>query len=152
MDCSVPRTRRFPLSSILVAFLATTCAAQSSRESEVRVVLSAQVEAWNNGDISGYLVGYWESDSTVFLSDGSITRGFNEVAGRYSARYSTREQMGVLSFEELQVRMLSPTTAVAYGIWRLQRTSDAPWGRYTLIVERKKEGWRITHDHTSSGR
>lgn len=125
---------------------------QLSRESEVLAVLSAQQDAWNQGDISGYMSGYWESDSTLFMSDGSLTRGFNEVARRYAVRYSTREQMGVLSFEELQVRMLSPTAAVAYGIWRLKRISDAPWGRFSLIVERKKEGWRITHDHTSSGK
>lgn len=122
------------------------------RVAEVRAVLTAQVEAWNQGDITGYMAGYWKSDSTVFLSDGSIIHGFDEVADRYAKRYATREQMGTLSFEELQVRMLSKSVAVAHGIWRLKRMSDEPWGRFTLIVEKKPEGWRIVHDHTSSGK
>lgn len=122
------------------------------RMADVRAVLTAQVEAWNQGDISGYMAGYWKSDSTIFLSDGSIIRGFDEVAGRYATRYATREQMGTLSFEELQIRLVSKTVAVAHGIWRLKRMSDEPWGRFTLIVERKPEGWRIVHDHTSSGK
>jgi uncharacterized protein (TIGR02246 family) len=125
---------------------------QDTRGSEVRAVLNAQQEAWNRGDIAGYMVGYWRSDSTVFVSDGSITYGYEEVAGRYAARYTTQEQMGVLSFEQLQVRVLSPTVAVANGVWRLKRSADEPWGRFTLIVEKKEEGWRITHDHTSSGK
>ncbi len=122
------------------------------READVRAILTAQVEAWNRGDITGYMAGYWRSDETVFLSDGSLTRGFDEVARRYAARYRTREDMGVLSFEDLEIRFLSSTSAIAHGVWRLRRMSDEPWGRFTLILEKKREGWRITHDHTSSGK
>jgi ketosteroid isomerase-like protein len=123
-----------------------------SREAEVLAVLESQVAAWNRGDIAGYMAGYWRSASTVFVSDGALTKGFDEVAGRYAARYRTREDMGTLAFEDLEVRIIAPTTAVAHGVWRLRRMSDEPWGRFTLIVEKKKEGWRIVHDHTSSGK
>jgi ketosteroid isomerase-like protein len=98
------------------------------------------------------MAGYWRSDQTVFLSDGSKTLGFDEVASRYAARYRTRQDMGTLTFEDLEVRFVSTTTAIVHGIWRLRRTADEPWGRFTLVVEKKKEGWRITHDHTSSGK
>lgn len=117
---------------------------------EIRNVLEAQVEAWNRGDIEGYMQGYWNSDSTEFLSGGSILRGWKNVLERYKKSYGTREKMGRLEFGELTIRMLSSTTAVAHGVWKLFRASDQPWGRFTLIVEKKKEGWRITHDHTSS--
>ena len=135
----------------LLLFVWSSGTPQSTPESEVRTILVVQVAAWNEGHIAGYLDGYWRSDSTTFLSDGSIMRGFDEVAGRYAKRYATRDLMGVLSFEDLEIRMLSPLVAVAHGVWRLKRSSDEPWGRFTLIVEKKKEGWRITHDHTSSG-
>ncbi len=137
---------------VLLALLLVGTPQTDPRVAEVRQVLTAQVEAWNQGDIPGYMAGYWRSDSTLFLSDGSIVHGFDEVEGRYAKRYATRELMGTLSFEELEVRMLSKSTAVAHGIWRLKRMSDEPWGRFTLIVERKSEGWRIVHDHTSSGK
>ncbi len=136
----------------LLALLLVGSPQTDPRIAEVRAVLTAQVEAWNQGDINGYMAGYWRSDSTLFLSDGSIIHGFGEVASRYAKRYATREQMGALSFEDLDVRMLSNSVAVAHGVWRLKRMTDEPWGRFTLIVEKKPEGWRIVHDHTSSGK
>jgi ketosteroid isomerase-like protein len=138
--------------NILFVLIITWLPQKDPREIEVRAVLDAQVEAWNRGDISGYMAGYWRSEKTVFLSDGSKTLGFDEVAGRYAARYRTREDMGILAFEDLEVRFVGATTAIAHGIWRLRRMSDEPWGRFTLVIEKKKEGWRITHDHTSSGK
>jgi uncharacterized protein (TIGR02246 family) len=119
-------------------------------EKEIRKLLEDQVAAWNRGDIEGYMKGYWNSDSTVFNSDGSLTKGYREVLSRYKNSYSTREKMGTLQFRDLVVRPLSPNVAVAMGVWELARSSDKPWGRFTLIIEKKPEGWRVTHDHTSS--
>ena len=113
-------------------------------------MLEEQVQAWNSGSIDGYMRGYWNSDDTRFVSGGTMQKGWKNVLERYKKSYDTREKMGTLEFNELTVRLLSPTTAVANGIWKLHRASDEPWGRFTLIVEKKKEGWRITHDHTSS--
>jgi len=58
--------------------------------------------------------------------------------------------MGTLRFRDFVIQLVSPTIAVAMGIWKLDRDSGKLWGRFTLIVEKKPEGWRITHDHTSS--
>ena len=32
---------------------------------EIRAVIKAQQEAWNRGDIDGFMNGYWRSDQTV---------------------------------------------------------------------------------------
>jgi ketosteroid isomerase-like protein len=116
----------------------------------VRNLLNEQVEAWNAGDVGGYMKGYWESDSTVFVSGGNLTRGYKGVLARYKKSYGTREKMGRLEFQELVLRQPSPTLIIASGIWRLHRKSDLPWGRFTLLIEKKLEGWRIIYDHTSS--
>lgn len=134
----------------LVLLVASSIAFAQSDEEAIRKVLVDQVEAWNKGDIDSYMKGYWDSEETVFLSGGNITRGYQEVLARYKKTYATREMIGMLEFEDLKVRMLGSNDALVSGIWRLTRKSDRPWGRFTLIVERKKEGWRITHDHTSS--
>ena len=123
--------------------------AQSDIES-VRKVLSDQVEAWNRGDIEGFMKGYWNSDSTVFVSGGNLTRGYNQLLARYKKTYGTREKMGRLEFTDLAIRKISSRAAAVTGVFRLYRPNDQPWGRFTLIVEQKREGWRITHDHTSS--
>ncbi len=120
------------------------------QEQSVRKLLADQVEAWNDGNIDGYMKGYWNSDSTVFISGANLTRGYNEVLGRYKKSYNSREKMGKLEFSDLQVRAVSSSVVIATGIWRLIRLKDSPWGRFTLIIERKPEGWRIVYDHTSS--
>lgn len=124
---------------------------RSADSGAVRKVLDDQIVAWNKGDIDGYMRGYWMSDSTVFVSGGSVIRGHQTVTERYKKNYATRELMGVLSFDEVSMRFLSRSTALVSGVWKLKRDKDAPWGRFTLILEKKPEGWRVTHDHTSSG-
>jgi ketosteroid isomerase-like protein len=121
-------------------------------EKAIEKILFDQVAAWNAGDIDGYMKGYWNSDSTVFVSGGNLTRGYSSVLSRYKKSYDTREKMGKLEFAELQVRMITQTLGVATGVWRLHRANDQPWGRFTLLVEKKSEGWRIVHDHTSSAK
>jgi beta-aspartyl-peptidase (threonine type) len=116
----------------------------------VRAVLDAQVEAWNRGDIEGYMAGYWRSEETVFVSGDSLTRGWQTVLARYKKNYDSREKMGTLTFSDLEITPIGNNAAIAIGRWHLQRAKDEPHGRFTLIFRKTKQGWRIVHDHTSS--
>ncbi|MBV9956803.1 MAG: nuclear transport factor 2 family protein [Acidobacteria bacterium] len=118
-------------------------------EQAVRTVLDEQVQAWNRGDIEGFMKGYAKSDETVFVSGDNVTRGWQTVLDRYKKNYDSREKMGVLEFTELEVRPIGEDGAVALGRWRLTRAGDSPHGRFTLIFRRTTDGWRIVHDHTS---
>jgi beta-aspartyl-peptidase (threonine type) len=131
-------------------FLATTLATAQDDLKAVRKLLDDQVQAWNEGDVEGYMKGYWNSDSTTFVSGGTVVKGYAGVLARYKKSYNTREKMGTLSFEELALRQPAAALIIATGIWKLQRTKDKPWGRFTLLIEKKPEGWRIVYDHTSS--
>ena len=140
------------LSLICLLLPATFCSVAFSQEQEeaIEKILLDQVAAWNAGDIDGYMKGYWNSDSTLFLSGGNLTRGYSGVLSRYKKTYDTRNKMGKLEFGELHVRIITQSLGVATGVWRLHRAKDMPWGRFTLLVEKMPEGWRIVHDHTSS--
>ena len=116
---------------------------------EVRAVLDAQVEAWNRGDIEGFMRGYAQSSETVFVSGDTVTRGWQTVLDRYKKGYDSREKMGVLTFSDLEINVLSKDAAVVLGSWQLKRANDTPHGRFTLIFRRTAAGWRIIHDHTS---
>ena len=118
----------------------------------IRSVLRAQQEAWNHGDIDGFMNGYARSPSTVFVSGDEVRRGWETVRARYRQKYSDRAKMGTLSFSDIEVTMLSPDAAVVLGRWRLKRANDEPHGRFTLIFKRLPEGWRIVHDHTSAAK
>lgn len=143
-------------SKVLTLLALLLCCTQGSNGqgaiTHIHAVLQDQVEAWNRGDIEGYMQGYWKSDSTVFVSGSSILYGWKNVLERYKRSYGTKEKMGRLEFHELTIRAVSPTVAIAHGVWKLYRATDAPWGRFTLILEKKQEGWRITHDHTSTAK
>ncbi len=119
---------------------------------QIRSVLRAQQNAWNRGDIDGFMNGYARSASTVFISDDTVRRGWRTVRDRYKEKYSNRAKMGTLSFSNLKIALLSPDSAVVLGSWKLKRAKDRPHGRFTLIFKRLPEGWRIVHDHTSAAK
>ncbi len=130
---------------------AALCAQIPSAEEAIRQVLEQQVEAWNQGDIEGFMEGYLESDSTRFASGNTVYYGWKEVLNRYRQRYATPEAMGILTFSDLDIRVLSDQYALVFGRWSLQRKEDRPSGLFTLLFVRTSRGWRIVHDHTSSG-
>jgi ketosteroid isomerase-like protein len=116
----------------------------------IRAVLDAQRDAWNRGDIEGYMDGYDRSPKTEFVGGDSISHGWQTVLDRYKSKYDSREKMGTLSFSEIEITLLSKDAALVLGRWRLKRASDEPHGTFTLLFRRKRVGWRIVHDHSSS--
>jgi uncharacterized protein (TIGR02246 family) len=141
---------------ILLGFFSVTtiCAAQNRPDAKsmaaVRTVLDAQAAAWNRGDIEAYMDGYDRSPDTVFVSGDRVTRGWQPVLERYKKVYDTREKMGVLTFSDVEVTVLSKDAAIVLGRWHLKRAKDEPHGRFTLLFRKTKAGWKIVHDHTSS--
>jgi ketosteroid isomerase-like protein len=77
-------------------------------------------------------------------------RGWQTVRDRYLKKYSDRAKMGTLTFSDLEIEQLGPDSAVALGRWELKRASDNPHGRFTLILRKTADGWRVVHDHTSA--
>lgn len=120
-------------------------------KSEIRAVMTQQVQGWNTANLQKFMAGYHRSDSVRFVSGGSVTYGWQEMLDRYSRRYPDKAAMGTLKFSEIDIRVLAHDAAVVFGMWRLQRTDDAPWGYFTLLFRKTEEGWRVVHDHTSSG-
>ena len=118
-------------------------------ESAIKTVMNEQAAAWNRGDIDGFMRGYWNSEKLVFASGDDVTRGWQPTLDRYKKNYDSREKMGTLTFSDLEVNILSKDAAVVLGSWSLQRSSDNPKGKFTLIFRKFKDGWRIIHDHTS---
>ncbi len=147
-------------SCLLVAFLAlfllTPCRAQDPHPadpsaSEIAAVLTSQQTAWNRGDIGAFMDGYWNSPDLTFLGSSGISRGWQAVFTRYRQRYPTEAAMGHLDFSDLEIRLLSATSALALGRWHLSLRSEAgdAGGVFTLVFQKFPAGWKIVHDHTS---
>jgi ketosteroid isomerase-like protein len=145
------------VNAILIVVLVTVYASENSAAAPadkpvafaVRGVMDAQQAAWNRGDIDGFMSGYSNSSTTVFVSGDTVTRGWKTVRDRYRKKYSTAEKMGRLSFWDLEIVSLCRDTAIVLGRWELKRPADHPHGRFTLLFRRMPDGWRIVLDHTS---
>jgi ketosteroid isomerase-like protein len=138
-------------SCALVAITVSAAPKQTANAvTEIKAVLKVQQDAWNRGDIDGFMNGYARLASTAFISEDTIRRGWQTVRDRYKKKYSSRAKMGTLTFSDLEITLLSSDWAVASGRWKLKRANDEPHGRFTLILKRLPEGWRIVHDHTSA--
>jgi ketosteroid isomerase-like protein len=119
-------------------------------EQAVRAVLATQQDAWNGGDIEGFMAGYARTDALVFTSGGNIRRGWQETHDKFVARYGAdKETMGKLAFEILGVQPVGADGAVVLGRWSLDGP-NAGAGVFSVILERQRDGWRVIHDHTSS--
>ena len=123
---------------------------QAQNQAAVLRILQLQQIAWNHGDIDGYMDGYWRSHDVVFVSGDAVTRGWQTVHDRYRSKYPDAETMGQLSFSEVEVRMFGYDGAFIFGRWQLDRASDRPHGRVTLVLRKTSGDWTIVHDHTSA--
>jgi len=119
--------------------------------SEIEEVITAQSEAWNRGDLEGFMAGYARMPELVFTSGGEIQRSWDGTLARYQKRYGgDRSSMGTLVFDILEIRPLGSDGAVVLGTWKLTGRDKPAGGVFSLVFERRPEGWRIVHDHTSS--
>ena|SRR6187200_108601 len=123
--------------------------AQKDDEGEIRNLLVQQTEAWNRGDISGFMQTYWQNDSLMFIGKDGITWGWKNTLERYKKGYPDKETMGQLSFEVIQMKKLSAEYFFVVGKWMLKRNAGDLSGYYNLLMKRIKGQWKIIADHSS---
>ena len=117
----------------------------------IKKMLSNQQECWNNGDIDGFMKGYWQSEELIFTSlKHKPAYGWNNTLERYQNSYPTKSSMGKLKFEILDLKLVSKTTASLKGKWELIREKDNPNGIFWLDIDKFDKDWLITKDSTVS--
>ena len=117
----------------------------------IKQVLNTQKECWNNGDIDGFMQGYWNSEELIFTSlSHKPAFGWENTLERYKNSYPTKESMGELKFEFLDLKLISKTTATLKGKWELIRVKDNPNGLFWLDIGKFDNNWLITKDSTIS--
>jgi len=119
-------------------------------ETTIREVFKAGCASWNRGDLDGYLASYWDSEQTVWVSGGSLTRGRKAIVAAYKARFSTPEKMGRITLSELEIDVLTATDAVAFGRWRLDLYGESSKGFFTVQLKKIEGLWFYVSDHSST--
>jgi beta-aspartyl-peptidase (threonine type) len=127
--------------------------AHDEDEEGIKHVLISQINAWNNGNLQGFMNGYWRSPDLTFFSGTDVTKGWEPTLKRYQQRYKGEgKEMGRLEFQDLNFNLIGRQGAVVTGRWQLTMSDGKkPGGLFTLIFKRLPGGWKIVHDHTSGG-
>ncbi|MCC7236258.1 MAG: DUF4440 domain-containing protein [Bryobacterales bacterium] len=124
----------------------------AGQSSAILAVLRQSVADWNRADIPAFMRCYEDSPETTFVSR-AVVRGTAAVRERYKTAYPDAEHMGKLAFHDLDVRTLSPGSAIVTGRFQLERTTRGggpAQGLFTLVLRKSADGWRIIHDHSSA--
>jgi len=119
-------------------------------------MLQASAEDWNRGDLDAFLSTYLDSPETTFMTGPGVIHGLQTIRERYRANYFKAGGLPpqLLRFDQLVVRPLGPDYALATGRFILTERATgaaAGSGNFSLVLRRTAAGWRIIHDHSSSG-
>ena len=137
----------------LLLFILNSCATSpqgNAREIDaIKQVLTSQQLCWNNGDIDGFMLGYWNSEKFKFSWVNGTEYGWENALEKYKISYPTKESMGEFIFEILEVKLTSDTTAILDGEWELIRKNDNPNGSFTYIFKKIENNWLIISDYTT---
>ena len=141
---------------LLLSFVCISAQAQKSSgrravsdETRIRNILNSQVVNWNLGNVEGYMKGYWESDSLLFIGKSGPTYGFKATLDRYKKSYPDATAMGTLTSTILTMERLAPDCFFIVGKWKLKRTAGDLGGSWTLLLKKKQGEWVIVADHSS---
>ncbi len=140
--------RKLLILSILIGCYLVSPAQKNARE-KILTLLDTQTQAWNRGDLEGFMKGYWENDSLRFIGKSGITYGYSNTLNNYKRGYPDTAAMGKLQFTILVVKKLSARYYEVVGKWYLKRSIGDVSGHYTLLLRKINSKWVIVSDHSS---
>lgn len=110
-----------------------------------------EAAAWNRGDLDTFMGDYAPGDLPTYMAGGHLLRGFDEIRNYYAPRFAPGARRDSLRYEEFQVRPLTDRYVLLTARYILYHGgSTTASGPFTLLMERRPEGWKILHDHSSS--
>jgi ketosteroid isomerase-like protein len=141
---------RILISCLFIVMLFTTASrAQSKDEQAIRAMIKKQEAAWNKGDLEGFMKGYWENDSLMFIGKNGPTYGYKPTLARYQKGYPDLAHMGHFTSTILSMKRVSADCYFILGSWALKRSAGDVSGYYTLLIRKIQGAWVIVADHSS---
>ena len=134
---------------LFIALIVTMSLASQTEAKDrkaILTVLKIQQDAWNKGDLEGFMQGYWKSDSLKFYGSKGVTNGWQKTLENYKKGYPSKEYTGTLSFTIEAISKIEDNSYYVMGQFHLFRDIGNANGVF-LIIFRKIEGkWKIIAD------
>ncbi len=137
--------------AILLLFATGRTQAQTPKstvEKEIFAAMDAATVQWNNGDLDAYMALY-DTSATMMLSSGRV--GLDSIRGMYVKYYFPGgHPKQELAYDTYQLTMLGKDYALLTGRFILKANDKYPArkGTFSLTMIRRKDGWKIHHDHS----
>jgi len=138
--------------SILSFIICLTCCESINNNcDEIYDLMNKQEDSWNRGNIDEFMSKYWNNDSLIFIGKSGINYGWKKTISNYKKSYKNKIDMGQLEFNNIICNPINKTTHIITGTWNIYRLDSIEniSGYYTLIWEKKNNGWKIIYDHSS---
>lgn len=118
---------------------------------DLEIQFARAAAAWNRGDLDEFMSLYAPGDLPTFVSEGRLIRGFDAIRAVYAPSFAPGNARDSLRLENFEVRGLGEQYALVWARYVLFRNGTTNQsGPFTLLLERRPEGWKILHDHSSS--
>ncbi len=140
---------KFLLLTLIVSIQSSCCNNTGDGRDEIFSLMEQQEQAWNKGDIKGFMKPYWNSDSLIFIGSRGFTYGWQTTLDRYRQSYPDKVAMGQLLFENKSYKTLGKNHSLVLGRWILYREKDTLRGSYSLTWQKIDGKWQIIADHSS---
>ncbi len=142
-------SRKLLIIACLLVSLSAVKAQIIPDEQQVRDVMTAQIVAWNGGNLDAFMQGYAHTDSIMFIGSKGVTYGWDSSLAHYKKTYPNKTAMGILSFDIIKIKRLSADFFFMVGKFTLIRDRDTPSGYFDLLFQKINGKWFIVSDHTS---
>lgn len=128
-----------PLAFLMLALVAVLtkpsgCAGQIQDEAEIRTVEAQQAQTWNRHDAKAYAALFTE-DADVVNVLGWWWKGRPQLESKLTAAYAFVFRDSALTIDEVDVKFLSPDTAIAHVRWSMTGAKSAT-GNASLIPQK----------------
>lgn len=141
---------KYTFSFFLLLLIRAGSLAQSADETAVLNLLTKQAQSWNCGDLKGFMKGYWQNDSLMFIGKNGVTYGYEQTLANYRKSYPDMDDMGELKFTFLKLQPLGADGYFVVGKWHLKREKKGDvGGHFTLLLRKINNEWVIVADHSS---
>lgn len=110
----------------------------------VKIIL-AQQNAWNKGDLDGYLSHYKDAPDTEAVL-ANLVRGVDNIRAAYRQNFPNKDAMGDIEDTDIDVRALGDNYALATGKYHLNRSKKsggAVEGTFMELFQKTPNGWQI---------